>query len=168
MHLEVRVGAVAKELRASRPEVGEPGNVLLGRCSGRPMEVDRGHARRFLIPSFLTNAPVDLEFQFETAFALRTSTLSPCRLISSAPACGVERITRWPDARTDTTRIGVPALPSAKSRDDMKPIVLGRVVGDARYLAKVDALGLNRTQAISMGGRHRSKSECGCDKHVAD
>src|ERR1700730_5991384 len=114
MYLEVRVGAVAEELRASRPEVGEAGNVLLGRCSGRPMEVNRGHARGFLIPWLLTNAPVDLEIQFETAFALRTSTLSPWRLISSAPTCGVERTTRWPGARTDTTRIGVPTLPSAR------------------------------------------------------
>ena len=31
MHLKVLVGAVAKELRAARPEVGEPGDVLLGR-----------------------------------------------------------------------------------------------------------------------------------------
>jgi hypothetical protein len=30
MHLEVLVGAVAKKLRAARPEVGEPGDVLLG------------------------------------------------------------------------------------------------------------------------------------------
>ena len=28
MHLEVLVGAVAKELRAARPEVGKPGDVL--------------------------------------------------------------------------------------------------------------------------------------------
>src|ERR1700682_197633 len=33
-----------------------------------------------------------------------------------------------------------------KSRDDVKPILLGRVVSDARHLAEVDALGLNRTQ----------------------
>jgi hypothetical protein len=31
MHLQVLVSAVAKKLRAARPEVGEPGNVLLGR-----------------------------------------------------------------------------------------------------------------------------------------
>jgi hypothetical protein len=31
MHLEVLIGAVAKKLRATRPEVGEPGDVLLGR-----------------------------------------------------------------------------------------------------------------------------------------
>jgi hypothetical protein len=31
MHLEVFVGAVAKELRATKAEVGEPGDVLLGR-----------------------------------------------------------------------------------------------------------------------------------------
>src|SRR5436190_8900903 len=31
MHLEVLVSAVAKKLRAARPEVGEPGKVLLGR-----------------------------------------------------------------------------------------------------------------------------------------
>ncbi len=30
MDLEVLVSAVAKELRAARPEVGEPGDVLLG------------------------------------------------------------------------------------------------------------------------------------------
>jgi len=34
MHLEVLVGAVAKELRAARPEVGKPGDVLLGRRGG--------------------------------------------------------------------------------------------------------------------------------------
>jgi hypothetical protein len=44
MHLEVFVGAVAEELRAAKPEVGEPGDVLLGRRGGCPMEVDRGHA----------------------------------------------------------------------------------------------------------------------------
>src|SRR5437867_11701758 len=44
MHLEVLVGAVAKELRAARPEVGEPGDELLGRRRGRLVEVDRGHA----------------------------------------------------------------------------------------------------------------------------
>ena len=31
MHFEVFVGAAAKELQAVRPEVGDPGNVLLGR-----------------------------------------------------------------------------------------------------------------------------------------
>jgi hypothetical protein len=35
MHFEVLVGAVAKDLRAAKPEVGEPGDVLLGRQSGR-------------------------------------------------------------------------------------------------------------------------------------
>jgi hypothetical protein len=30
MHLEVLISAVAKELRAARPEVGEPGEVLPG------------------------------------------------------------------------------------------------------------------------------------------
>src|SRR5258708_26133722 len=43
MHLEVRVGAVAKELRATGPEIGESGDVLLGRRCGRPMKVDGGH-----------------------------------------------------------------------------------------------------------------------------
>jgi hypothetical protein len=31
VHLEILVGAVAKELRAAGPEIGEPGDVLLGR-----------------------------------------------------------------------------------------------------------------------------------------
>ncbi len=39
MHLEVVVGAVAEKLRASRPEVGEPGDELLG-CRGRLLEAD--------------------------------------------------------------------------------------------------------------------------------
>ena len=43
MHLEIRIGAVAKELRAARPEMGESGDVLLGRRSGRPMKMDGGH-----------------------------------------------------------------------------------------------------------------------------
>ena len=43
MHLEVRVGAVAKQLRATRPEIGESGDVLFGRRSLRPMKVDGGH-----------------------------------------------------------------------------------------------------------------------------
>jgi hypothetical protein len=33
MYLEVLIGAVAKEPRATRPEVGKPGDVLL-RCQG--------------------------------------------------------------------------------------------------------------------------------------
>src|SRR5260370_41279527 len=44
MHLEVVVGAVAKKLRAARPEVSEPGDVLLGCRSGCMVQVDRGHA----------------------------------------------------------------------------------------------------------------------------
>jgi hypothetical protein len=51
MHLEVRVGAVAKELRATRPEIGESGDVLLGRRCRRPMKVDGGHVQfPFYIP----------------------------------------------------------------------------------------------------------------------
>src|SRR5262249_48313946 len=40
MYLEVFVGAVAKELRAARPEVGEPGDELLRSRRGRLVEVD--------------------------------------------------------------------------------------------------------------------------------
>jgi hypothetical protein len=43
VHLEVVIGAVAKELRAARPEVGEPGDKLLGRRCGCLVEMDRGH-----------------------------------------------------------------------------------------------------------------------------
>src|SRR5262245_35135032 len=43
MHLEVLVGAVAKELRAAWPEVGEPGDELLGRRGHRLMYANRGH-----------------------------------------------------------------------------------------------------------------------------
>ena len=42
MHLEVLVGAVAEELRATRPEIGEAGDELLGRRGGRLVQIDRG------------------------------------------------------------------------------------------------------------------------------
>src|ERR1700722_6956009 len=45
VHLEVLVGAVAKELRATGPEVGKPCDVLLGRRGGWLVEVNRGHLR---------------------------------------------------------------------------------------------------------------------------
>src|SRR5260221_14761874 len=51
MHLEVIVGAVAKKLRAARPEVGEPGDVLLGRRGSCLVQVDRGHAFSLLAVS---------------------------------------------------------------------------------------------------------------------
>ena len=40
VHLQVLIGAVAEELRAARPEVGEPSDVLLGRQRACPMEMD--------------------------------------------------------------------------------------------------------------------------------
>jgi AcrR family transcriptional regulator len=40
--LEVAVGAVAEQLRATWPEVGEAGDVLLGRRGGGLVEVERG------------------------------------------------------------------------------------------------------------------------------
>ena len=52
MHLEVLVGAVAKQLRAARPEVGEPGDELLGRRGGRLVEMDGRHACSSLDPPF--------------------------------------------------------------------------------------------------------------------
>src|SRR5215471_3542235 len=45
MHLEVLVRAVGKELLAPRSEVGEPGDVLLGRQGGCLVEMKRGHRR---------------------------------------------------------------------------------------------------------------------------
>jgi hypothetical protein len=47
MHLEVLVGAVAKDLRAARSEVGKPGDILVGRQGGCLIEVDRGHTCSF-------------------------------------------------------------------------------------------------------------------------
>ena len=43
MHLEIFIGAVAKEFGATRPEVREAGYVLLGRQGGCLMEVDGAH-----------------------------------------------------------------------------------------------------------------------------
>src|SRR5438093_13435378 len=42
VHLEITVAAVGEDLRAARPEVGEPGQELLGRRGGRLMKADRG------------------------------------------------------------------------------------------------------------------------------
>jgi hypothetical protein len=42
VHLQVVVGAVAKQLRAARPEVGERRDELLGRRVRRLIEVDGG------------------------------------------------------------------------------------------------------------------------------
>ena len=50
MDLEVLVGAVAKELRAARPEVGEPGDVLLGRQGGCLVQVDHRHVLPLSFP----------------------------------------------------------------------------------------------------------------------
>src|SRR3954447_9448905 len=43
VHLEVLVGAVAEQLRAAGPEVGESGNELLGRRGRRLVKVNGGH-----------------------------------------------------------------------------------------------------------------------------
>src|ERR1700721_2452792 len=51
MHFEVLVSAVAKELRAAWPEIGEPGDVLIGRRGGCLVQVDCGHAFSLLFCS---------------------------------------------------------------------------------------------------------------------
>jgi hypothetical protein len=47
---------VAEKFRTARPEIGEAGDVLFGRRSRCPMEMDGGHAR-LVISSVLTNNP---------------------------------------------------------------------------------------------------------------
>jgi hypothetical protein len=54
MHLEVVISAVAEKLRAAGPEVGEPGNLLLGRQGGCLVQVDRGHGCPLLVFPRLT------------------------------------------------------------------------------------------------------------------
>src|ERR1051326_1097326 len=49
MHLQILVGAVAEEFGAARPEVGESGDILLGRQGGRLVEVERGHVYSFRV-----------------------------------------------------------------------------------------------------------------------
>src|SRR5215510_14160096 len=43
MDLQILIGAVAKELCAAGPEIGEPGDELFGRRGGCLFEVNRGH-----------------------------------------------------------------------------------------------------------------------------
>jgi len=65
MYLEVLVSAVAEKLRPAGPEVGEPGNVLLGRQGCCLVQVDRGHAFPLSLPetpkilSLVLITPVD-------------------------------------------------------------------------------------------------------------
>jgi hypothetical protein len=46
MHLEVLVGAVAKELRAAGAEVGEAGDILLGRKGSCLVKIGSSTGRR--------------------------------------------------------------------------------------------------------------------------
>src|ERR1700759_1789680 len=55
-----------------------------------------------------------------------------------------------------------------KRGHDMKTVAFDGVVGDTRYVAEVDALGLDRTQSIGMGGSNRGEDQSGGKKHVAD
>jgi len=45
MNLEIGIRAVAKEIRATRPEIGEADDVLLGRRRGRPLKMKGGHVQ---------------------------------------------------------------------------------------------------------------------------
>ena len=47
MYFEVSVSAIAKKLRAARPEVGEAGYLMVGRQGGCLVETDRGPAGSF-------------------------------------------------------------------------------------------------------------------------
>src|SRR5215471_9894591 len=51
MNLKVLVGAIAKELRATWSEVGEPCDKLLGRRGGCPLEVNGRHTCSLLVLS---------------------------------------------------------------------------------------------------------------------
>ena len=66
--LEVVVGAVGEQLRAAGAEVGEPGDELLRRSRGRPVDVKRGHALSMCAtrpaPSYLRRGPSVLSTVF--------------------------------------------------------------------------------------------------------
>jgi hypothetical protein len=53
MYLKVLIGAIAKELRAAGPEVGEPGDVLLGREEGALVKMEGGHGFSPLVQMFV-------------------------------------------------------------------------------------------------------------------
>lgn len=60
MHLEIIVGAVGEQIRAARPEVDEPCDILLRRQVGCLVKVDCEHACSFLgsvKPSELVSNP---------------------------------------------------------------------------------------------------------------
>ncbi len=81
MHLEVLIGAVAKKLRAARPKVGEPGDVLLGRRGGCLVQADRGHACPLSLPG--TSGILSLVLITHLG---RFCTCAACRFESDASA----------------------------------------------------------------------------------
>ena len=68
MHLEIFVPAVAKERRAARPEVGEPGDLLRGCQSGRLAQMDSGHGRPLSLPE--TYGILSLSFDCSDRYCL--------------------------------------------------------------------------------------------------
>ena len=91
MDLEVLVGAIAKKLRAARPEVGEPGDVLSRRQGSRLMHVDRRHVLPLSLPEtseILSGvAPVDPSYS-------KLSLLRRPNLLSAGSAVVVTQ-RRW-------------------------------------------------------------------------
>jgi hypothetical protein len=61
-----------------------------------------------------------------------------------------------------------PGLALRKGRDNMEPIALNGVVGDAGNIAEVDAFGLDRPQAVGVSGPERGQGECGGEKGAAE
>src|SRR4029453_1984094 len=97
MPLQIPIGTIAKELRAAWPEVGEPGNELLGRRGGRLFEVDRGHAYSLLESSDVFRLPCGSHSRrfrrspLPASWCVRQWTrvraISRWRLATSGPAC---------------------------------------------------------------------------------
>ena len=90
MRLEILIGAVAKRLRPTGSEIRETCDESFGRQGTRTMEMNRGNL--WFVP---VGTRMPIEGQLENVLALRTSSSSPFRLISSAVAWyGVETTTR--------------------------------------------------------------------------
>src|SRR5262245_4626713 len=83
MHLEVLVGAVAEQLRAAGPEIGEPGDVLFGCRRCRPMKMQRSHVCSYFggsVPArSATMYAAYQSGQFGSAAPIRFSC-SPCAI----------------------------------------------------------------------------------------
>src|SRR5262245_36392755 len=184
MHLEVLVGAVAEQLRAAGPEIGEPGDVLFGCRRCRLMKVQRSHVcSLFCRGRESAESPRCCRSRSRRRVA-RRAVRSRRRRYADPSAClrreGVSR--RWPPSRRpagcrrgcapSTARAWTPSgsprsIPRARRQADEsdQPRSVFRRSGARSWTARSPSTGTRRRRALArqppvsgrcLGGPRRS------------